>query len=400
MIDRGEEKERENMNEHEVEQVTKTELTFIADVSGTPAPPRTMSIDEVDEARRQAAELARGVRESRGSKQLAVLDEVTSVGMVSQRNAGRQLELVKTRLAVFLNEGGASKSVATDLIGLRIALDRINPNLERRGLFSRTIGALPFLRSSAMVRSLTKIALRYEPVSKQITVIESKLREGRSLLARDNVELRRLYEDIENQQEVIENQAFLGELLLHEFSRLSADIADPIERDRIQSAEHDVATRVQDLRIMQEVHVQYFVSIELTRQNNNRLGQAVDRTLALATNVVTIGLAIQSALVRQKAVKEATERTREFLGEMITQNATAIRQQTEEIGDLYNDPVIAMDKLAQAHNDLIASLDIASRLREQGISTSRKNIAELTVLTRELSERVDGLEPDDESRRR
>lgn len=388
------------MNEHELQQVTKTELTVIADVSGTPAPPRTMSIDEVDDARRQAAELALGVRESRGSKQLAVLDEVTSVGMVSQRNAGRQLELVKTRLAVFLNEGGASKSVATDLIGLRVALDRINPNLERSGLFSRTIGALPFLRNSAMVRSLTKIALRYEPVSQQITVIESKLREGRSLLARDNVELRRLYEDVENQQEVIENQAFLGELLLHEFSRLTADITDPIERDRIQSAEHDVATRVQDLRIMQEVHVQYFVSIELTRQNNNRLGQAVDRTLSLATNVVTIGLAIQSALVRQRAVKEATERTREFLGEMITQNAAAIRQQTEEIGDLYNDPVIAMDKLAQAHNDLIASLDIASRLREQGISTSRKNIAELTVLTKELSERVDGLEPDDESRRR
>ena len=388
------------MNEHELQQVTKTELTVIADVSGTPAPPRTMSIDEVDDARRQAAELARGVRESRGSKQLAVLDEVTSVGMVSQRNAGRQLELVKTRLAVFLNEGGASKSVATDLIGLRVALDRINPNLERSGLFSRTIGALPFLRNSAMVRSLTKIALRYEPVSQQITVIESKLREGSSLLARDNVELRRLYEDVENQQEVIENQAFLGELLLHEFSRLTADITDPIERDRIQSAEHDVATRVQDLRIMQEVHVQYFVSIELTRQNNNRLGQAVDRTLSLATNVVTIGLAIQSALVRQRAVKEATERTREFLGEMITQNAAAIRQQTEEIGDLYNDPVIAMDKLAQAHNDLIASLDIASRLREQGISTSRKNIAELTVLTKELSERVDGLEPDDESRRR
>ena len=38
---------------------------------------------------------------------------------------------------------------------------------------------------------------------------------------------------------------------------------------------------------MQEVHLQYFVSIELTRQNNNRLGQAVDRTLTLATNVVT-----------------------------------------------------------------------------------------------------------------
>ena len=40
---------------------------------------------------------------------------------------------------------------------------------------------------------------------------------------------------------------------------------------------------------MQEVHIQYFVSIEITRDNNHRLCQAVDRTLTLATNVVTIG---------------------------------------------------------------------------------------------------------------
>ena len=54
----------------------------------------------------------RGVRKSTGAQQLAVLDEVTTVGLESQRNAGRQLELVKTRLATFLDEGGASKDVA------------------------------------------------------------------------------------------------------------------------------------------------------------------------------------------------------------------------------------------------------------------------------------------------
>ena len=217
-----------------------------------------------------------------------------------------------------------------------------------------------------MVRALKKVALRYEPVSKQIVAIETKLRQGRSLLARDNVELRRLYEDVEAQQQAIQRQAFLGTLLLHDLTQLVADTDDPLERDRVQAAVHDVATRLQDLHAMQEVHLQYFVSIELTRQNNNRLGQAVDRTLALATNVVTVGLAIQAALVRQARVKEATERTREFLGEMIVQNAQAIRTQTDEIGDLYNEPVIAMDKLVQAHHDLLAALDAASRLREDG----------------------------------
>ena len=240
-----------------------------------------------------------------------------------------------------------------------------------------------------------KVALRYEPVSKEVTVIEGRLREGRTLLARNDAELRRLYEDVEAQQQAIQRQAFLSELLLHDLTALLADTDDPFERDRIQAAVHDVATRLQDLRTMEEVHLQYFLSIELTRQNNHRLGQAVDRTLTLATNVVTIGLAIQAALVRQARVREATERTREFLGEMVVQNAGAIRRQTEEIGDLYNEPVIAMDKLVQAHHDLLAALDAASRLREEGIHTARRNIDELSVLARELTVNVQGLEPED-----
>jgi uncharacterized protein YaaN involved in tellurite resistance len=81
---------------------------------------------------------------------------------------------------------------------------------------------------------------------------------------------------------------------------------------------------------MEAVHTQYFISIEMSRQNNNRLGQAVDRTLTLATNVVTVGLAIQSALVRQRKVLEATRRTREFLGILVAANASP-SENTQEL---------------------------------------------------------------------
>jgi uncharacterized protein YaaN involved in tellurite resistance len=371
-----------------------------ADVEVTPtttastAPPEAMSADEVAEVRRHAGELVRSVRESTGSRQLGALDEVGKIGLTSQRNAGRQLELVKARLSTLFDEGGASKEVASDLVELRLALDKINPSTERQRIGTRLLGAVPFLRHSALVRSLKKIALRYEPVSKQIVVIETRLRSGRTMLTRDNVELRQLYEDVESQQDAVQRQIFFGHVLLDELQALAGEVHDGREQDRIQTAVHDVAVRLQDLHTMQEVHVQYFVSIEITRDNNQRLCQAVDRTLSLATNVVTIGLALQAALARQKEVKEATERTRQFLGEVITQNAAAIRRQTEEIGDLYNEPVIAMDKLAQAHHDLISALDTASQLREQGVVTARRNIAELTQLTRDLATHVEGLEPE------
>jgi uncharacterized protein YaaN involved in tellurite resistance len=195
----------------------------------------------------------------------------------------------------------------------------------------------------------------------------------------------------------IRRQTYFGELVVDELTVLYDETADPRQRDTIQAAVHDVATRVQDLRVMDEVHHQYFLSIELTRQNNNRLGQAVDRTLTLATNVVTVGLAIQAALVRQQRVQEAAERTREFLGTMITQNAAAIRAHTEQIGDLYNQPVIAIDALAQAHDDLLAALDLASRLREEGIRTAQDNAARIASMTVELDARLQGLEDTEHS---
>jgi uncharacterized protein YaaN involved in tellurite resistance len=142
---------------------------------------------------------------------------------------------------------------------------------------------------------------------------------------------------------------------------------------------------------MEAVHTQFFVSIEMTRQNNNRLGQSVERTLALGSNVVMVGLAIQSALIRQKRVLEATQRTREFLGNLIVANAASIRQHTQEIGDVYNNPVIAIDKITQAHNDLMEAMDMADRLKQEGIDGARENIAKLSKLSADLQERSQGL---------
>jgi uncharacterized protein YaaN involved in tellurite resistance len=166
---------------------------------------------------------------------------------------------------------------------------------------------------------------------------------------------------------------------------------DPIKAERIRNALHDVSMRVQDLHTMVEVYAQFFISIDMTRQNNTRLGQSVERTLSLATNVVTIGLAIQSALSRQKRVLEATQRTREFLGNVIAANAETIKKHTEEIGDVYNQPVIAIEKITQAHNELIEAMDIAGRLKQEGIDTARENIAKLSQMSTDLQQRVSAL---------
>ena len=255
-----------------------------------------------------------------------------------------------------------------------------------RGPRAAILRAMPF--TDSVLKRLERIAIRYETISRQVTVIERRLAEGHVLLRRDNVELRKLYEEVEAQRLPIERNSYLGEAIIAGLRELTARTTDPMKRDRIQTVLFDVSMRVQDLRTMQEVHTQFFVSIEMTRVNNSRLGQAVDRTLTLTTNTLMIGLAIQAALARQKRVLEATERTRQFLGDLIVSNAASIKQHVSEIGDVYRNPVIAIEKLTQAHNDLLDALDAAGRLEAEGIEIARVNIEKLRQLTAELNQRA------------
>ena len=362
----------------------------IATIKKKPPAPKGITSEEAEELKVRARAVARQLEEASGSKEMEIVDSVASLGMQTQRHAASEIGLLKGRVREALTQEGVAGQVTDNLVQLRMALAQIAPpELSHRGLLRRLLDILPFRQR--LLRILEKIAIRYEPVSRQVVLIENRLREGRIMLARDNVELRKLYEQVESQQPTVEKNTYLGELLMQELEALMTRTAESRKKEKIQNALHDVAMRVQDLRTMQEAHSQFFVSIEMTRQNNLRLGQAVERTLALATNVVTIGLAIQIALARQRRVLEATQRTREFLGDMIVSNADTIKQHTQEIGDVYNEPVIAVEKITQAHNALLEAIDLASQLKQDGIASARENISKLSRLAGVLEERFAGM---------
>jgi len=371
-----------------------TESSDIAPLEvSEPAPPKGLTDEEVREMQGRAADLVKQLEGASGSQELELIDSMVNIGAQAQRNAGGELGLLRTRVGDMVTNEGPGADLSKDLLELRMALNQINPHeLSEQSFARRMFGKIPVIGSfDPALRVLERIAIRYEPVSKQVTVIESRLREGRAMLTRDNVEMRKLYEGVEAQQLPIQKNAYMGELLMQQLSDLADKTEDTLRVERIRNSLHDVSMRVQDLRTMEAVHTQFFVSLEMSRQNNTRLGQSVERTLTLAMTVVTVGLAIQAALARQKRVLEATQRTREFLGNVLVANAAAIKQHTEEIGDVYNNPVIAIDKITQAHNDLMDAMDNADRLKQEGIVAARENIAKLTQMSTDMNERSSGL---------
>jgi uncharacterized protein YaaN involved in tellurite resistance len=357
---------------------------------GEPVSPPAISEAEVSGIKAQAIELVTALAKASGSREMALSDDLTGLGLQTQRAASGELELLRARMGDMLVRKDSSAAISHDLVGLRLALNEINPHeLSKPDVFHRLFGGLPFInRMPTPAQVLEMIAVRYENVNQQVQVIETRLGEGRRMLARDNVELRMLYEQVETQMLPLQRNAYLGELIMQALDQALAEASDPLKRERLQAAQHDIAMRVQDLRTMEQVFNQFFISIDLTRQNNTRLAQSVERTLSLASNVVIVGLAIQTAMARQKRVLEATQKTQEFLGEMIAANAAAIKQQTREIGDVYNNPVIALDKVTAAHDQLVEALVMVEQMQASGVAQARQNIARLTELSSELHQRA------------
>lgn len=185
--------------------------------NGEPLAPSGITEEEVTNIRGQATELIRRMAEAKGSEEMEILKSATSVGLQAQSHAAVKLDLLKAGTYTFLDEGGTWADIVTGLQDRRLALDDINPKAVTNPRISdRVLTVLPFFRGrfNPVTRALKRIAIRYEPASRQGTIVESRLQEGRALLIRDNVELRLLYKQVEEQQPNLSKNAYLGELLV------------------------------------------------------------------------------------------------------------------------------------------------------------------------------------------
>jgi uncharacterized protein YaaN involved in tellurite resistance len=348
-----------------------------------PQPPKALPPEALNELQTKALTVS-GDFETK-SQDREFMNSLMNLGSEAQQNASRKLDLLKSKVGTLLSDlDGEGAKIPKDLVELRMMLDKINPHkIEKRGFFSKLLGKVPGVGDR-----LKEIAIRYESVQTQIDLIVNNIREGRDTLIRDNISLEQLYDDVKAQQLAVQKNAYLGELIIAELEKRVAATTDPALKQKLEMALHAIAMRVQDLRTMEQVNMQFFVSIDLTTNNNHLLAQAVDRTLTVTTNVITVGLAIAAALANQKRTMEATKATQEYAGNILASNAAAIRQQTADIAQMYNNPVLALEKVQKSYDDLMAAMDEVEKVKRQGIDTAKQGMARLSDMSGKLAQRA------------
>jgi uncharacterized protein YaaN involved in tellurite resistance len=345
----------------------------------------------------QAAKAVKALVEAKGSDALTVEDQITNVGIQDQKQVSSSIALLQERMGnVFYsdNKDSYASGLTKDIANLQDTLAKINPKDIQKSARYQILKIIPFFgnRLIAMLKTSSDKRLTLQEF---VDHLEESLKAGELNLRQDNAQLKVMYEEIEDKQALIATDAFFAETLMEELDTAVSAEKDEKKKNNLQKALFRIATRAQDLRTMENVHEQFFTSIEMTRDNNNMLISTVQRMLTMGMQVVYVAFAIHAALMRQKNVLEAERGTRDFLGGLIVKNATMINDHVKEIGDLYKEPVIAMDKLSTAISQLEQAIDATNKLKAEGIERARENISKIKIMTEEIKTKAGALPESD-----
>ncbi len=353
----------------------------------TPVKPKGLESEDETRLQETALQLAGEVHKDAGNRQVG--RRLSALGVREQQKASKEIGLLKTRVGTMLGQlEGEGAEIPRTLIELRHTMDEINPNvLSQPTGIAKWVGKVPGVGTV-----LKRIAVKYESVQTQIDHIMNGLRHGKDKLLQDNAELEQLYEQVGQAQRGVQESAYIGELLWQKIEDKLPEATDPAERQKLQAMMHRVAMRVQDLRTMEQVNLQFFASIDMTIQNNDTLCEQVDRTVMVTQSLLTVGLAIQAALASQKQIATAVKSVQESTAAMLEANAAAIGRQTAEIGEMQNNPVIALESVKKAHNSLIEAMDKMEEIRAVGTEKARAGIAELNKMSAALEPKVEALQ--------
>ncbi|PID43077.1 MAG: hypothetical protein CSB48_07205 [Proteobacteria bacterium] len=362
---------------------TKTD-TAITDVVKAP---KWAKSDDISKMKEKSMQLVEQVKEKAGPALMRAMD---ALGASSQDKMTKANTLMAGSVGSLLQSLDGKSPSGEKLLELRSAMDELNPHsLHNSWWFS-------WMPKSIKRKAVSSFVHKYEPMQKHVNQILNGLREGKDDLLQTSIELEHQYDQIAEAQREIQGEIHVGELFIKKIEEMQkardpGAQPDVQEEQKLASVLNKAARRVRDLRTMEQAAVQFFISIDQTIQSNELLGEQIDSALTVGPMVMTNALRIQAALAKQATVQQAVASFQEGLGDLMQQNAEAVNKAADEIGDLYNNPVIALEKLEQGFDQLVQAVNKANETMATSTIKAREASAKLESMTRELSPVAQGL---------
>jgi uncharacterized protein YaaN involved in tellurite resistance len=301
--------------------------------------------------------------------------EVTSV-------ADEMLEGVRNK-----DTGPAGQALGEMVSTLRgFSASELDPN--KRGLLARLVGR---------AKPIARVLQRYEAVRGQIDAISNRLDGHTSALMKDVGMLDRLYEKTLAYFNLLAVYIAAGEEALR---RLDNDTLPPLTEAAEKSGDmlkaqavrdlrakrDDLERRVHDLKLTRQVTMQSLPSIRLVQENDKALVSKIGSTLANTIPLWRQQLAMAVTIARSAEAGATLKQATDLTNELLTANAEDLRTSSESIRTQIERGVVDIEAVKRANASLIATIDDALRIAEEGKRQRADAEQQLIVCERELQQ--------------
>ncbi|HEY6360487.1 MAG TPA: toxic anion resistance protein [Vicinamibacterales bacterium] len=261
--------------------------------------------------------------------------------------------------------GAALNEMVTTLRGLPLA--DLDP-AKKPGVFARV-----FRRA----RPIAKVLQQYEQVRSQVDAISNRLDAHTSMLMKDIGVLDRLYEKTLEYFQGLEVYVAAGEERLRKLdtetlpaltreAEAGADVLQAQQLGDLRAKRDDLERRVHDLKLTRQITMQSLPSIRIVQQNDKALVGKIASTMANTIPLWRQQLAIALTVARSTEAGETLQKATDLTNELLTANATALRSSTQAIRTQVERGVVDIAAVKQANDALIATIDDALRIADEG----------------------------------
>jgi uncharacterized protein YaaN involved in tellurite resistance len=283
--------------------------------------------------------------------------------------------------------GHALNEMVTTLRGMPVA--DLDPK-KKAGLLARL-----FRRA----RPIAKVLQQYEQVRAQVDSISNRLDAHTSALMKDVGILDRLYEKTLEYFHRLEVYIAAGEERLRRLdsetlpalareAQASGDVLKAQQLNDLRAKRDDLERRVHDLKLTRQVTMQSLPSIRIVQQNDKALVGKIASTMANTIPLWRQQLAMALTIARSAEAGETLKKATDLTNELLTANAETLRSSTQTIRTQIERGVVDIAAVKQANDALIATIDDALRIADEGKRQRVEAEKQLVACENELKQAI------------
>ncbi len=305
--------------------------------------------------------------------------------MALERLAGQSLEQAKrlrdrmqVSMTKVLPELEGDSPLAKAILEANEKVMALNPN--------RVMGSFLYKLPIQPVRKwLVKNYLEnFKEQNEQVMMIFNDLQAGRDDLMRKMIELKYQYQELTATKKEVESDIEALKEVQKYLDGLNTSSMDEVEKYKYEIARNKVDRKIRDLTTILAAIQQFFASIHQTMNTQSLLNEQIDSIMTVGPMVLQNAIMIHAAISKQKAVADAARQVQQTLSDAMASNAALIEQNAQDVAQMYNNPVIAMDKLKESYDRLRNAVETTRKAMEESSQSARKMTQELEHLQEEF----------------